>query len=198
MFTLMNNSHQMPMNIIHPGEYLVSNANEIIATVLGSCVSVVLHDPTRGYTGMNHFMLAKPHGHSPIYTDDACRYGMYAMEELINSMLKVGCNKANLQAKVFGGGHVIGSADISQVQKGEAGIPESNIQFALEFLELEGIPVISSDVGGFTGRKILAFAQSFRVLLKRLNDTRIKATLEIENAYLKSLQDRRNRNITYF
>jgi len=199
MLRIEQTRYQLPMTIIHPGEFMVTKKNEIVATVLGSCVSVVLFDPESKALGMNHFMLAKYHGKTPIYADDACRYGMYAMEQLINAMLKSGISKDRLLAKVFGGGHVIG-ANIPGSPNGNSsiGIPESNIQFAFEFLALENIKVVNSDVGGYAGRKIMAFAQDAKVLLKRLKDSRLKETIDEEENYLETLRHTSSNKLTLF
>jgi chemotaxis protein CheD len=166
--------------VIHPGEYLVTDDDIIISTVLGSCVAVALYDPTRHQGGLNHFMLpGEIHGQN-VFNDDSGRYGLFAMELLINDMLKRNSHKRNLVAKVFGGGHVLNTA---------AGkIPESNIAFALEFLETENIPIASSDVGGTDARKIFFFARTSRVLLKRFGGQKAAPVEREEEAYLSRIK----------
>ncbi|MDA3947692.1 MAG: chemotaxis protein CheD [Spirochaeta sp.] len=166
--------------VIHPGEYLVTDDDIIISTVLGSCVAVALYDPTRHQGGLNHFMLPGEINRQNVFTDESGRYGMFAMELLINDMLKRNSNKRNLVAKVFGGGHVLNTA---------AGkIPESNIAFALEFLETENIPIASSDVGGTDARKIFFFARTSRVLLKRFGGQKAAPVEREEEAYLSRIK----------
>ncbi len=169
---------------IHPGEYYVSGDDEIIATVLGSCVAVALFDPTRRIGGLNHFMLPGSLDRQQFFMSRSGKYGMYAMELLINALLKSGASRDALRAKVFGGGSVL------NVNLGDAAtsISRSNIEFALQFLETEGIPVDSSDTGGTHARKILFFPANTRVMLKRLGDrTRIEVEHE-EKEYLEKLQ----------
>ena len=124
------------------GTFRVSNnPNEIITTVLGSCVAVCLYDLRAGIGGMNHFLL--PEGKSGDLEDVV--FGLHAMELLINDMLKQGADKRGLEAKLFGGASMIG---------GLSDIGERNIAFAREFLSDENFPVISESVGGNCGRRI--------------------------------------------
>ena len=125
------------------GTYRISNdPNEVITTVLGSCVAVCLFDLERGLGGMNHFLL--PEGRSGDLEEVV--FGLQAMELLINAMLKQGAQKYNMQAKLFGGAQMIG---------GLSNIGERNVAFAREFLSDEAFPVVSESVGGTMGRKII-------------------------------------------
>lgn len=119
---------------------------------------------------------------------------MFAMELLINSILKQGGDKRRLKAKVFGGGHVL---DTSQ-----GNIPDSNIEFALTFLETEQIPIVASNVGGTQARKVLFFPESSRVLLKRFGGKTILPVEREEEAYLSRIQrkrrDEKTPDVTFF
>ncbi len=180
MYRHYNRRFDREVAIIHPGEYLATDEDIIISTVLGSCIAVALHDASTGLGGLNHFMLpGELHGHD-FYTEESGRYGMYAMELLINDMLKAGARRDRLVAKVFGGGHVLSTS--------AGNIPDSNITFALEFLETERIPVASSDVGGTDARKILFFVTSSRVLLKRFGGQKTAPVQREERAYLSRIQ----------
>ncbi len=172
---------------IHPGEYYVSGDDEIIATVLGSCVAVALFDRTRGIGGLNHFMLPGSLDRQQFFISGSGKYGMYAMELLINALMKSGAARPALHAKVFGGGSVL------RANPGDAAmsIPRSNIEFALRFLETEGIPVDSSDTGGTHARKILFFPTSTKVMLKRLADRSRDEVEHEEEEYLARLQTNR-------
>jgi chemotaxis protein CheD len=131
---------------------------------------------------MNHFMLPGELGGDRIYVSMSGKYGMYAMELLINEMIKLGGRKAKFVAKVFGGGKVL------RALAGPAGsISENNVTFALKYLEEEKIPVTSSDVGGFAGRRILFFTKDGRVLLKRLTPSEEQPVEKEERDYLSSL-----------
>ncbi len=166
--------------VIHPGEYLVTDEDIIISTVLGSCIAVALFDPIHHQGGLNHFMLPGEVNRTNVFADESGRYGLYAMELLINDLMKRGARKQNLVAKVFGGGHVLNTA--------QGHIPESNIAFALEFLETENIPIAGSDVGGTDARKIFFFARTARVLLKRFGGRNAAPVEREEKAYLSKIK----------
>lgn len=147
---------------ITAGEYFASRDPAIIRTVLGSCVAVCLRDPVRGVGGMNHFMLADDHGGC----GSIARYGVHAMELLINDCMKLGADRRNLEAKVFGGGHVMkGTLNHTTV-------PESNVKFAREFLTMESISIVSIDVGGIEARKVIYYTDTGRTLLSRIQCNR--------------------------
>ncbi|MDD5247909.1 MAG: chemoreceptor glutamine deamidase CheD [Rhodocyclaceae bacterium] len=156
-----------------PGEYFVTSADIVLVTVLGSCVSACVRDREKGVGGMNHFMLADG-GDNEIVSASA-RYGTYAMEILINHLLKMGARKSALEAKVFGGGRVLASLTSSQVG-------ERNCSFVLDFLATEGIPVAAQDLLDVYPRKVYYFPTSGRVLVKKLvrmhNDTVMKREKE--------------------
>jgi chemotaxis protein CheD len=174
---------EQAITIIHPGEYLATSADIIISTVLGSCISVALRDKNLSIGGLNHFMLPGSLESRRTMESPNAKYGMYAMELLINDLLKRGCRREHLEAKVFGGGSVLGHGSTP------GGIPRSNIDFAFDFLKTEGIPVLSSDVGGREARKILFFVKSGRVLLKRITGTLIVAVEREEEVYLKRIAE---------
>jgi chemotaxis protein CheD len=139
-----------------PGEYFVANEDLVIMTVLGSCISACLWDGKVRAGGMNHFML--PDGDSG---DGFGRYGSYAMELLINEMLKKGARRESMQAKVFGGAQVM--AGFTTMNVGER-----NTQFVLDYLATERIPVVSQDVLDIHPRKVCFFPTTGKALVKRL------------------------------
>lgn len=156
-----------------PGEYFVTATNVLMVTVLGSCVSACIRDKEKGIGGMNHFMLADSGDASAV--SSSARYGTYAMEILINHLLKLGGRKNNLEAKVFGGGRVMATLTSSQVG-------DRNARFVHEFLRTEGIPVTAEDLLDVFPRKVYFFPQTGRVLVKKLirlhNDTLIRRETE--------------------
>lgn len=156
-----------------PGEYFVTSTNVLMVTVLGSCVSACIRDREKGIGGMNHFMLADS-GEGGAMSASA-RYGTYAMEILINHLLKVGARKERLEAKVFGGGRVMATLTSSQVG-------ERNARFVKEFLKTEGIAVAAEDLLDIHPRKVYFFPHNGRVLVKKLmrmhNDTLIRREKE--------------------
>ena len=168
------------MVIIYPGEFYVS-PNDVIATVLGSCISVCIKDTKTGMGGMNHFMLPGDVRSEDIFLSASAKYGMFAMEQLINDLLKRGGSQKHFQAKVFGGGHVL------NFRKTDGNVPESNIDFVRAFLKMEQIEIVKEDVGGYTGRKVLFFPDTGKVLLKRLKSTVDSKIIEAEQAYKTKL-----------
>jgi len=139
-----------------PGEYFVSGEEIVIMTVLGSCIAACLWDGRARVGGMNHFMLPDGDG-----GDGSGRYGSYAMELLINEMLKLGARRETMQAKVFGGGQVM--AGFTTMNVGER-----NTKFVLEYLATERIPVVSQDVLDIHPRKVCFFPVTGKALVKRL------------------------------
>lgn len=165
---------------ILPGQYHAEAGTVGITTVLGSCVSTCLWDPHRRIGGMNHFMLPGDNGNAGSPVAKSARFGVYAMELLINDMLKLGADRRRLVAKVFGGGRVLqgfGSLDVGA----------RNCEFVLEFLQVESIPVVAQDLMDRYPRKIHFSPRSGRVLLKRLDSARDDAVQRQESEYLRKL-----------
>lgn len=171
------------MVVIQPGEYYVTEKDEVIATVLGSCISVCLKDETNGIGGMNHFMLPGDFRLADVLDSQSARYGMYAMELVIGDIIKMGGDRSNLTAKVFGGGHVL--ACLPNTSKA---VPQANIDFVQSFLSMEGIKIINSDVGGQCGRKVLYVPVLGKAYVKRLAPLADDALAHRERSYEKSLQ----------
>lgn len=150
------------VTIIQPGEYHVSVDDDMVGTLLGSCVSVCLHDSVRGVSGMNHFMLPGRIVKSDIFDDNSARYGINAINTLLALMEEKGATREGMVAKVFGGGHVILTTFDSNA------IPSDNIRIARAMLELEDIPIVEMDVGGNNARKILMEVKTGKVFLKNI------------------------------
>jgi chemotaxis protein CheD len=144
-----------------------------MVTVLGSCVSACIRDCDKGIGGMNHFMLADSADSGTV--SSSARYGTYAMEILINHLLKLGARKERLEAKVFGGGRVMATLSSSQVG-------DRNARFVHEFLKTEGIRVTAEDLLDVYPRKVYFFPATGRVLVKKLirmhNDTLVRREKE--------------------
>ena len=158
---------------ISPGELYASKRNIMIVTVLGSCVSACLMDPVARIGGMNHFMLPDRAGSHSLVSEPA-RYGAHAMEMLINNLLSMGASRTRLVAKVFGAGRVL---------TGMSDVGARNAQFALEYLDREGIAVVAKDVGGSHARKVYFFVATGRVLVKDLRQLHNDTLLDRERAY---------------
>ena len=138
-----------------PGEYFVTTDDMLIMTVLGSCIAACIWDPRVRVGGMNHFMLPEGGG------DTSGRYGSYAMELLINEMMKLGARREHMQAKVFGGGQVMHTFTTMNVG-------ERNTQFVLDYLQTERIAIISKDVLDIHPRKVCYFPATGKAMCKRL------------------------------
>ncbi len=149
------------LHSIHIGGVFASHEPAVVRTVLGSCIAVCLLDPFALVGGMNHFMLPESSSGEAV----SARYGVHAMELLINNCMKIGADRSRLQAKVFGGGHVL------RIRESDDNVPQRNIRFALQFLETEGIAILAQDVGGYAAREVFFFTDSGRILLKRLAST---------------------------
>ena len=139
-----------------PGEYFVSNQDIVIMTVLGSCIAACIWDPKVEVGGMNHFML--PDGDS---NDASGRYGSFAMEMLINEMIKLGARRENMQAKGFGGGAVMSGFTTMNVG-------ERNTRFVMDYLHAERITVVSKDVLDIYPRKVVFFPTTGKAMVKKL------------------------------
>lgn len=160
-----------------PAEYFCTERDLALMTVLGSCVAACLRDPIARIGGMNHFML--PDGE---VTDGIpARYGSHAMELLINELLKHGCNRDRIEAKVFGGGNVLKSFTSQPVGT-------RNAEFVVEYLQNERIQVVSKDLGGIHPRKVCFFPVTGRALVKKLPHAHEDAVAAEEIAYKDRLK----------
>lgn len=146
---------------ILPGEYYFTETEMMIVTVLGSCVSACIRDKVSGLGGMNHFMLPDDgaDGNSPVSV--SMRYGSYAMEILINDLLRAGARRENLEAKIFGGGAVL--SGMSSINVGAR-----NAQFVKSYLSAENIRVTAEDLNDVWPRKVFFFPRSGKVMVKKL------------------------------
>ncbi len=149
-----------------PGEYFVAAEDLPIMTTLGSCIAACLWDRQARVGGMNHFMLPEGSG-------DSGRYGTFAMELLINEMMKRGATRSTMEAKVFGGGQVISGMNTVNVG-------ERNTRFVLDYLATERIPVVSRDVLDVFARKVCFLPASGKALVKRLSVARPDALIAQE------------------
>ena len=167
-----------------PGEYYITKTGEMITTVLGSCVSACIRDVTTGIGGMNHFMLPMKSSEQikmdvKDFKNDAMRYGNWAMEHLINDILKLGCKKTNLEIKLFGGGQIFAHEILN--------IGEQNAEFAIKYLNVEHMKVAAKDLGGNQARKVNFFPKSGRALVKRFESLHNETIVQREEKYYHSL-----------
>jgi len=174
--------------IIDPGEYYVTRQPEVISTLLGSCVAACLYDPVNRVFGMNHFLLAyRHHAHNlPIIQSDEGRYGIYAMELLINDMMKIGANRLNLQAKCFGGGNVL---KLREDKENQQTVGDVNAEFIKAFLSNENIPLVGACLGGRHGRNVHFVGTDFSVFVKKIGDKQERLLENQERRYWKQSID---------
>ena len=172
---------------ILPGEqYVAENPEEVLITILGSCVAACIRDPASGIGGMNHFMMPINEADGASQAKDALRYGNHAMETLIDELVRRGAHRAGLEIKVFGGANVTkGSINL---------IGDQNCDFIRQYLQHESLVCEAYDLGGTQARRIQYFPDSGKVkrrFLRRTSDLRM---IEDEVAYYDSLSGRSARD----
>jgi len=165
---------------ILPGEYYYTGKPMLIVTVLGSCVAACVRDRVSGIGGMNHFMLPDGGGDTNNPASASMRYGAYAMEVLINQLLKAGARRENLEAKVFGGGNVLRGFTSMNVG-------ERNAQFVRDYLHTENIRIVAEDLNDVHPRKVYFFPATGRVLVKKLKQLNNYTLVRREQDYASRL-----------
>lgn len=176
---------------IHIGGVFASRAPAIVRTVLGSCVSACLFDPLTSVGGMNHFML--PDGEQD--GEQSTRYGINAMEVLINEIMKLGGERRRLRAKVFGAGHVLNIESVGMA------VPKRNALFVKEFLATEKIPILSQRLGGVNPLQVHFFTHAGRALIRILggkNDEIAGAEARYRVEAIKHVTRRPEESVTLF
>ena len=171
-------THDIDAAKLLPGEYYVAVRDMLLVTVLGSCVAACVRDTRLGMGGMNHFMLPDSDANEP--ASSSARYGTYAMEVLINHLLKLGARRENLEAKVFGGGNVLPGLT-------QANVGHKNAAFVEEFLRTEGIRIAARDLADIFPRKVYYFPATGRALIKRLRALHNDTIIERETDYRSRL-----------
>lgn len=178
---------KMPWNVsskknvtIHIGEYFASSEPVVVSTFLGSCVAACLYDPDNRIGGMNHFLVPGKASFKDFNAE--ARFGINAMELLINSMMKLGANRYRIKGKVFGGAHVIPA--LSE----EGAVGRKNSDFIIEFMERENIDVVSRDLGGHNSRRIYFHTDSAQVFLRRGHTLASRRIAKLEQDKLKNIR----------
>lgn len=188
-------SSAVKRHLVRPGEHFVTREPLILTTLLGSCVSVCLYDPVARLMGMNHFLLPmrNPAGREPMLASDAGRYGLWAMELLVNDLLKLGARRDRLRAKAFGGGNVLQGWTNRPLDR--LGIGTANVRFVRQFLDQDGIPLVAEDLGGADGRQIHFYGGDYSVYLRRIPRTKVEPVLTEERKYLEKAMVARQRAV---
>jgi chemotaxis protein CheD len=166
---------------ILPGEFFVSQEPMVIYTVLGSCISACIRDPVVGVGGMNHFMLPEPKEMGRDSWGELTRYGSYAMESLINEIIKRGGLKSRLEVKLFGAG---------KIYEGNIDVGANNAKWVIGYLKSEGLTTAKTDLGDVFPRKIYYFTDSGRVLMKKIERVKNLTIFERENEYAAKIKQR--------
>jgi|SRR5581483_2210237 len=165
-----------------PGECYVTEQNEVLTTVLGSCISACIRDPQTGVGGMNHFLLPVEPGAAAAADSAlglATRYGGHAMETLINGLLKRGAKRERLEIKLFGGGKILG---------GNAAVGQRNIVFIHDFLKIEGLRSVAEDLGDVYPRTVTYEPATGRARVKRLRPLEGQNIARHEQDYLRTVE----------
>ncbi|WP_431821081.1 chemoreceptor glutamine deamidase CheD [Burkholderia sp. F1] len=156
-----DNHFGLPGVKLLPNEFYTTGDDMVLVTVLGSCVAACLHDPYAGIGGMNHFMLPDDGADACAAASESMRYGAYAMEVLINEMIKAGGRRERFEAKVFGGAAVL--AGMTTINIGDR-----NADFVRRYLALERIRITAEDLQGVHPRKVAFMPHSGRAAVKKL------------------------------
>jgi chemotaxis protein CheD len=176
--------------VLHPGDYEIKRPPVVLSTLLGSCVAVCMYDPPSQILGMNHFLLPVRR-HLPdtqVLSSDGGRYGIHAMELLINGLLQQGAHRTRLKAKAFGGGNVLGVC--KNRRQGFECVSMSNVRFVQEFLQHVGIPLVAADLGGTWARQIYFTGEDFSVYVRKISSSQSKPVLQEERHHWYSKLDR--------
>jgi chemotaxis protein CheD len=156
-----DNHFERPGVKLLPNEFYTTSEDMVLMTVLGSCVAACLHDPLAGIGGMNHFMLPDDGADAGAAASDSMRYGAYAMEVLINELIKAGGRRERIEAKVFGGAAVL--AGMTTINIGDR-----NADFVRRYLALERIRITAEDLQGVHPRKVAFMPRTGRAMVKKL------------------------------
>jgi len=165
---------------IMPGEYFATMRDMLLVTTLGSCVCACIRDKVSGIGGINHFMLPNSGSDIKNMTGQSARYGTYAMEVLINQLIKMGAKRSNFEAKLFGGASVLRGFTVNN-------IGDSNAEFALNYLKTEKIPIAAQDLLDIYPRKVYFFPSTGRVRVKKLRNIHNDTLMNREAEYNKLL-----------
>lgn len=164
MLTAMHSPVERPArrHTVLQGESEVSSDPRLLmTTILGSCIACCLFDPSLALGGMNHFLLPAPPEGSRDGRGEAERYGLYAMEVLINAMFKRGANRTTMRAHLYGG---------ANLHEGMRAIGSENAQFARDFLAADRIQIVREDTGGVLARRLELQPASGRVRCRAVAD----------------------------
>ena len=171
------------VTMVLPGRHHVStSSDEMIVTLLGSCIAACVRDPIAAVGGLNHFLLPESdNGQWGKTADAAMRYGNHAMETLINDIIKLGGSRSRLEVKVFGGGQIIKGASATSVG-------QKNVEFIKRYLSNEGLPIAAEHLGGTLPRRIHYFPITGKVQMRLMQRSTDKDLFKKEMAYRSEIK----------
>ncbi|AHI04908.1 cheB, glutamate methylesterase [Bdellovibrio bacteriovorus W] len=150
----------MNTHYLYPGQLIVFKEETLITTLLGSCVAVALYDRQKKIGGLNHYLIDR----LPDVNHATPRYGCFAIPELVRQLEELGSQRKDLIARVYGG------ANVAEIAIGGESVGERNIQYALDFLRENGIPIQEKDLGGNSARTIKFNTATGEVRITRPDD----------------------------
>ena len=162
-----------------PGDFYAEECDCILATVTGSCIVVCLHEWRRNIGAMGHFIVPGSPGTHEIYSDEIASHGINSMEHLVALVVKLGGDRKNLRAKLFGASYLPGTSGFKDVIAG-------NISFLHDYFSIEKIPVEKEDLGGDRRRKLYFYpvtGKVYRRLLSKNEET--SEFIEMEKEYIQ-------------
>lgn len=183
-----DNHFQRPGVKLLPNEFYMTSEDMVLVTVLGSCVAACIHDKAAGIGGMNHFMLPDDGADASHAAADSMRYGAYAMEVLINEMLKRGGKRERFEAKVFGGGAVL--AGMTTINIGDR-----NSEFVRRYLATEKIRIVAEDLQGIYPRKVAFMPRTGQVMVRKLITQQEPGIAEREQALARQTPEQRTERL---
>jgi chemotaxis protein CheD len=175
---------QRPGVKLLPNEFYTTHEDMVLVTVLGSCVAACIQDRTAGIGGMNHFMLPDDGADVAQAASDAMRYGAYAMEVLINELIKAGGRRERFEAKVFGGAAVLAGMTTMN-------IGDRNSAFVRRYLAMENIRIVAEDLQGSHPRKVAFLPRTGQVMVKKLRLAQDPSVTEREQALARQTPEAR-------
>lgn len=168
---------------ILPGQFYVTRHQEVISTILGSCVSVCMRDAVAGIGAMNHFLLPRSGGHSPrneiVAAEPCARYGIDAMEMMLDALERNGARRERLEVKVTGGG---------RIGEGMNDIGAHNAEFTHEYMQMNGFKLLACDLGGTAPRKVHYFPDTGKLLIKKLDERSLEHIHRREDKFLHRIE----------
>ncbi len=174
-----NSKYGVPMYMLHPGDYYVTDQKCLMGSIAGITAVVCLYDPGRRIGGMGHFIIPGTQGTEDLLFDDISKEGILKIEYIMGEIVKLGGDRKDLKAKLFGAGSYQGT------DNNPLALSRTNITFLHDYFRNEGIPIIKESLGGGHRRKVLFSPVDGRVFMKLLeNNMDASKFIELEKQYV--------------